>query len=146
MHLSIVTPITARTGKGWDYWGMITKFHPYNGEFDFYIFSYTVDLYIWKLNSCRPMWFVDSILKPIIWYILRIVLAFTLTVDTIWWTIFPTWFLGIAGALVGIWYEKLPQKWGIWQNYRDKSPTIPTHPVQGVVRLAINRCITFSFQ
>ena len=39
------------------------------------------------------------------------------------------------GALVGIWYEKLPQKWGIWQKYRVKSPIIPTYPRTGVVGL-----------
>ena len=56
MHLSIVSPTTSCMGKGWDYmdnWSyLIVKFCPFNGEFDFYILSYTVDFYIWKLNSC----------------------------------------------------------------------------------------------
>ena len=150
MHLSIVSPTTPHTGKGQDYRGnwpyLIVKFHPYNGKFDFHIFSDTVDFYIWKLNSCRPIQFVDSILKPIIWYILRIADAFTLTVDTIRRIKFSTWFLEIAGTLVGIWYEKLPQKWGIWQKYRVKSPIIPTHPCTGVVGLTIDRCITLQQQ
>ena len=123
----------------WPY--LIVKFLPYNKESDFYIFSYTVDFYIWKLNSCKPMQFVDSILKHIIWYILCIVYAFIITVYTIQRIKFPTWFLGIAGTLVGIWYEKLPQKWGIWQKCRVKSPIIPTYPHTGIVGLIIDRCI-----
>ena len=66
-----------------------------------------------------------------------------LTVDTIQWIKFPTWFLGIAGALVGIWYKKLPQKRRIWQKYRVKSPIIPTYPRTGVVGLTIDRCIMY---
>ena len=140
-----VWPRETSTGKGRDYranWPyLIVKFLPYNKESDFYIFYYTVDLYIWKLNSCRPTQFINSILKPIIWYILCIVHVFTLTVDTIRWIIFPTWFLEITGALVGIWYEKLSQKWGIWQKYRVKSHIILTYPCTGLVGLTIDRCI-----
>ena len=103
MHLSFVSLTTPRTRKGWDCrsnWPyLIVKFLPYNGEFNFYIFSYTVDFYIWKLNSCRPMQFINSILKLIIWYILCIVHVFTLTVDTTRWIKFLTWFLQITGAL-----------------------------------------------
>ena len=144
MHLSIVSPTTPCTWKGWDHgdnWPyLMAKFCLYNGEFDFYNFS------IWKLNSYRPMEFVDSILKPIIWYILRIMHAFILTVDRIWQIIFLTWLLGITGTLVRIWYEKLSQKWGIWQKYRLISPLIPTYLCTGVVRLTIDRCIIATFQ
>ena len=51
MHLSIVSPTTPVQGRV----GIIRtielisyglKSHPYNGEFDLYIFSYTVDFYI----------------------------------------------------------------------------------------------------
>ena len=85
MHVSIVSPTNPHTGKGRDYRGTeLTLFDreipPYNGEFDFYILCSTVDFYIWKLNSCRPMQLVDSVLKPII-YSMYCIHALTLTVD-----------------------------------------------------------------
>ena len=61
--------------------------------------------YIWTINSYESMQLICSILKPIIWYILCIAHVLTLIVYTI---------EVAAWTLVGVWYEKLPQKWGIW--------------------------------
>ena len=44
-------------------------------------------------------------------------------------------------TLLRIWYEKLPQNWGIWQKCRVKSPIVLNYPCTGVVRLKINKCI-----
>ena len=144
MHQPIVSPTTPVWGRV-RIIGAIGLIWPWNSipikRNLTYIFSYTVNFYIWKLNSCRLMHFINSILKPIIWYILCIVHVFTLTVDTLQWIKFPSWFLGITGALVGIWYEKLSQKWGVWQKYRVKSSIILTYPCTGLVGLTIDRCI-----
>ena len=72
----------------------------------------------------------------IIWYTICIAHVFTLTVYNIWWIwfrhIYSSW-----GSLMDfsgdIWYEKLPQKWVIWQKCRVKSPIIPDYPCTRVV-------------
>ena len=80
--------------------------------------------YIWTINSYESIQLISSILKPIIWYIPCIAHVLTLIVYTI---------EVAAWTLVGVWYEKLPQKRGIWQKCRVKSPIVPNYPCTGVV-------------